>query len=287
VRIFGTLLAAAAACLISGCAGSSEPAAPRLESAAVETRAANRAYLEGRVGEAIASLREAVRLHLASGDLPGAARAELNLALALRASGDRAAASAASARLRDLTPGAIQQLREREGNGKEAGETAAVELAAGSAWLDARLDLDRGDGVSATRSLSGAPGGLSATSPFPGRIENLRAEILLSAGSYAQALDRALAGEAASLRAQDRAEEAHGLGLAGDARIGLGRWLEARADYLAAVGIEEGLGGGARMAADLGRLAMISSHLGDPGEANLYELRAEAIASALTSPTAR
>ena len=99
-------LAAAAWICSSGCSSAPrEAAAPYQEAAAAEAKSAQEAYGEGRIDGAILSLRESVRLRLAGGDLPGAARSELNLALAERASGDAAAAGLEAARPARPDPG--------------------------------------------------------------------------------------------------------------------------------------------------------------------------------------
>ena len=117
-----------------------------------------------------------------------------------------------------------------------------------------------------------------------GRIENLHAAIALQAGRFAEAGDLARAGREASASAADSAEEAHSWRLSGAADAGAGTWPAARSDYLAAVRIEERVGGGARMAGDLRQLAMVSEHLGDSASARLYTQRADAIQSSGSGP---
>jgi tetratricopeptide (TPR) repeat protein len=271
-----TLLFVTTFALLAGCAAAGNGPPPLLREAAAQSRAGEEAYLSGRATEAIPALSEAVRLHLAAGDMPGAARALLNLALAQRAAGDSAAVAATAARLRDLTPAAGQQAHELEG--KDAG--AAAELMAASAWLDALLALDRGDSTSATAILSSVTAKVPASSPWIGRMETLRAEIALGDGHPAEAVAHARSGQAASAAAHDQAEEARAFRLAGAGLMRLGQWPEARTAFLAAVKIEETLGGGARMAGDLSQLAVIAEHLGDAAGAQLYTQRARAIASA-------
>ena len=250
--------------------------APLLRAAAAETRNGEEAYLLGRADEAVTALREAARLYLAAGDLPGGARALVNLALAERATGDIASARASATRLRELTPAAQQQLAERT-DSSEAG----VELAAASGWLDALLTLEQGDAAAAAR-LVPSSGKFPASSVWRARVATLQAAILLATGNAAEALTQAAVGQKAGLAAGDRAEEARAWRLAGSAHLKLGQWAEARTDYLAAVKIEEALGGGARMAGDLGQLAAIAEHLGDTAAAQLYSRRATAITTART-----
>ena len=271
--------AIAAAALLGLAACSSAPreaVAPYQSAAAAEAKSAQEEYGEGRVGGAILSLKESVRLRLAGGDIPGAARSQLNLALAERASGDPAAAAAAAARLSELTPGAVQQVREQGGPG---GGDREAELEDSSSWLDALLALDRGDIELAQSRAPGRDGQLAAASQMRGRIETLHAAIALREGRFAEAGEFARAGRAASAEASDPSEEAHADALAGAAHMGAGAWTEARADYLAAVRIEERIGGGARMALDLRQLAVISGRLGDGAAARLYTGRADAIQS--------
>jgi len=260
--------------LVAGCAATGDGPPPLLRAATGQTRAGEEAYLSGHAAEAVPALGEAVRLHLAAGDLPGAARALLNLALALRAAGDATAAAATAARLHDLTPAAQQQAREG------APAEAAVELAAASAWLDALLALDANDFPTASALLATAPGPLASSSPWPGRVETLRAELALGEGRFADALVHARAGQAASAAAKDRAEEARARRFAGAAHVRLGQWPEAREDFLAALRIEETLGGGGRMAGDLTQLAAIAGQLGDSSAAQWYTQRARAITDA-------
>jgi hypothetical protein len=85
---------------------------------------------------------------------------------------------------------------------------------------------------------------------------------------------------AASTAVHDGAEQARASRVAGKANVQLRKWGVARHNFLAAVGIEESLGGGARMTDDLLQLAAIARQLDDPEEAKLYEQRARAIADA-------
>ena len=203
-----------------------------------------------------------MRLRLAGGDLPGAARSELNLTLAERASGDAAAAASEAARLETLTPGAVQQAREQGGPAAEARE---AELEDAASWLDALLALDRGDTDFAKTRGPGRDSRLAAGSQMRARIENLHAAIALRAGRFAEAADLARAGEEAGAAAGDPAEEAHAWRPRGAAHAGAGAWIVACPDYIAAVRIEERIGGGSRMAGDLRQLAMIAGHLGGRG----------------------
>jgi tetratricopeptide (TPR) repeat protein len=274
------VLAAFAAAVLPGHGCSSaprEPVAAYQADAAASAKSAREAYGDGRPESAAADLRESVRLRLAGGDLPGAARSQLNLALAERASGDAAAAAAAAARLRELTPGAVQQAREQGGPGSASRE---AELEDSSSWLDALLALDRGDAEGARSLAPGRDGRLAPASQVRGRIETLRAAIALRDGRFAEAVDLARAGRAAGAEAGDAPEEAHALALAGAAHAAAGAWAQARADYLSAVGIEERIGGGSRMAADLRQLAVIAGRLGDGDDARLYAQRADDIQSA-------
>ncbi|MES1166950.1 MAG: hypothetical protein ABUL68_03015 [Pseudomonadota bacterium] len=266
-----------AVALVTGCAAPDPGPPPLLRAAAGQSRAGQEAYLTGRTGDAVSALGEAVRLHLAAGDLPGGSRALLNLALAQRAAGDAAAATATAARLRELAPAARQQAREQG-----ASEEIVAELSTASPWLDALVALDRGDRAAAAGLLDSAGGKFSGSSPWPGRLESLRAELALGEGRPGEALVHARAGVAACTAAGDRAEEARAQRLAGAAQVQLGQWPEARADFLAALKLEETLGGGGRMAGDLKQLAVIAGHLGDSAEAQLYTQRAAAIASART-----
>ena len=250
--------------------------APLLRAAAAETRTGEEAYLLGRADEAVPALREAARLYLAAGDLPGGVRALVNLALAERTAGDLASARASATRLRELTPAAQQQLAERT----DAGE-AGVELAAASGWLDALLMLEQGDAAAAAR-LVPPSGKIPASSVWRARVATLQAAIFLETGNAAEALTQAGIGQKAGLAVGDRAEEARAWRLAGSAHLKLGQWAEARTDFLAAVKIEEALGGGARMAGDLGQLAAIAEHQGDTAAAQLYSRRAAAITAART-----
>jgi tetratricopeptide (TPR) repeat protein len=250
--------------------------APLLRAAAAETRTGEEAYLLGRADEAVPALREAARLYLAAGNIPEGARALVNVALAERAAGDAAAARATATRLRELTPAAQQQLGEQ-------GEKADLsrELACASAWLQALLALDRRD-LAVALSLIPRDPGLPATSLWPARLATLRAEIELADDRLVEALVDAVAGQKASAAARDRAEEARAWRLAGAAHLQQGKRAEARSDFLAAVKIEEILGGGARMAGDLGQLAAIAEQLGDHDGAQLYTRRSATITAART-----
>ena len=262
--------------LLIGCAGPRDAPPALLQSAARQTRAGQEVYLHGNAAAAVPALGEAVRLHLAAGDLPGATLALVNLALAQRAAGDAPGAASSAARLRDLAPAARQQARERAGKD----ETPAAEIAAASAWLAALLALDRGDAPTAAVLLAGVRPKLPARSPWPGRTETLRAEIALANGDVPGAIACARIGQVASAAARDHTEEARAWRLAGAAHLRLGHWKEARVAFLAAVKIEETLGSGDRMAGDLSQLAAISEKLGDPGAAQLYTERARAIVAA-------
>ena len=271
------VLAAAGAVgvLLAGCATSGDAPPANLRAATALAHRGEEAYVRGRAAEAVPLLKEAVRLQLTAGDLAGAARGDVNLALAQRAAGDTAGSTATAARLRDLTPAAQQQARETD----RAGATA-VELAAGSAWLDALLALDRGDAAAADAALGPAGAKLPSASPWPGRTATLRAEIALVQDRPADALQHALAGRRACAAVHDRAEEARAHRIAGAAHLRLGQTREAQASYLAAVKLEAVLGGGSRMAGDLDHLAAIARTLGDEGAAQLYAARARAIAAA-------
>jgi len=266
----------AALIFFAGCAAPGDGPPPMLRAAAVQTRAGEEAYLAGRAADAVPALAEAVRLHLAAGDLPGAARALLNLALAERAAGDTGAAAATAMRLRDLTPPALQQARQQ---GAPAESLAGI--SAGSVWLDVLLALERGDTAAAGALLNAVGEKFPGSSPWPGRLETARAQLALAEGRFAAALTHARAGGAACAAAGDRAEEARARRLAGAARVRLDQWNEARADFLAALKLEESLGGGARMAGDLRQLSAIAEHQGDSAEAQLYSQRAAVIAAAL------
>jgi tetratricopeptide (TPR) repeat protein len=257
--------------LLAGCGAPDRGPPPMLRAAARQTRLGEDAYLLGRADEAIPALTEAVRLHLAAGDLPGASRALVNLALAQRSAGDGAGAGATAARLHELAPAARQQAGE---------QNRFDEASAASAWLDALLALDRGDAAEATACLERAPSVLPVSPPWSGRLATLRAEIDLGAGRFAEAVTHAQAGRSASVAARDEAEEARALRISGSAHMGLGQWVAARGDFLTALKIEESLGGGTRMAADLNHLATVSEHLGDAAGAELYAQRAKAIAAA-------
>ena len=261
--------------LLTGCANPGEAPPPMLRAAAGQSRIGEEAYLAGRPAKGVPALAEAVRLHLAAGDLPGAAHGLLNLALAQRGAGDVAAAAATAERLHDLIPAARQQAQERGG-----AEDPSPDLAAASTWLEALLAVDRGDSAAAASLLGFPTEKLPAASPWTGRLETLRAEVALGDGRFADAIARAEIGQAASAAAHDRAEEARALRLAGAAHVRLGHWIEARAKFLASVRVEETLGGGARMAGDLAQLATIAEHLGDTAEAELYTRRARAITAA-------
>jgi tetratricopeptide (TPR) repeat protein len=259
----------------AGCATPGDGPPPLLRAAAGQTRAGEEAYLSGRASDAVPSLSEAARLHLAAGDLPGGCRALLNLALAQRAAGDTAAATATATRLRELTPAAQQQAREQTGR-----EGLTGELATATAWLDALLAVGRSDFAAAARLLGSADTKFPASSPWPGRLETLRAEVALGETRWLEARIHARAGVTACAAAGDRAEEARAWQLAGTAQLHLEEWTAARADFLEALKLEETLGGGARMAADLKQLALIADRLGDTSTAQLYAQRAAAITGA-------
>jgi tetratricopeptide (TPR) repeat protein len=279
----GAIVAVMGVGIFSGCASPGEPAAPRVHAAAARERSGQEAYLLGHASEAVPALSDAVKLYLNAGDAPAACRAMLNLALAQRAAGDASGAAATAANLRDLTPAARQQVRERNATGasrphlsaggEEAGLTAQLD------WLQALLALDRGELDAAENILLG-PMENGKASGWDGRIATLRAEVALRRGKFDEALTHAHAGFAASAGAHDRAEQARASRLAGKANLQLKKWDAARKDFLAAVRIEESLGGGARMTDDLMQLAVVARELGDAGEAQLYEQRARAIAGA-------
>jgi tetratricopeptide (TPR) repeat protein len=260
---------------LASCSSPGEGPPPLLRAAAGQTRMGEEAYLAGRAADAVPALDEAVRLHLAAGDLPGASRALLNLALAQRAAGDIPAATTTAIRLRELTPAAQQQAREQTGK-----DDLTLELATTTAWLDALLAVDRADFSGAADLLAPANAKFPAPSPWPGRLETLRAELALGESRWSDALVHARAGQAACAAAHDKAEEARAWRFAGSAQIQLGQWPGARADFLAALQLEETLGGGARMAGDLKQLATIADHLGDSSAAQLYAQRAAAITAA-------
>lgn len=262
--------------LLAGCAAPGDALPPRVRAAAQQARAGESAYLAGRPAEAVPALTEAVRLHLAAGDLPRAAHGLVNLALAQRAAGDAASAARTAARLRELTPAARQQAGERAGRDEAPG----LELAAATAWLDALLALDRGETAAASGLLAAVNLKLPVTSPWPGRVATLRAEVALVDGRSSDALALAKVGLAACVAAHDRSEEARTHRLMGGAHVRLAQWPEARASLLAAVRLEETLGAGERMARDLEQLAAIAEKLGDAAAAELYAARAKAIASA-------
>ena len=262
--------------LLGGCAATPvEGTSPLLRAAAAQARVGEEAYLGGHASEAVPTLNEAVRLHLAGGDLPGASRALLNLALAQRAAGDAAAAAATAARLTELTPAALQQAHEAR-----APSAIGSEIATATNWLNALLALDRGDFPTASAQLSAVSGSLPGSSAWSGRVANLRAELALGEGRLMDALTLARSGQVASAAARDRAEEARSWRIAGTAEVRLARWSEAQAEFLAAVRIEEALGGGNRMAGDLTQLAAIAGRLGDTRAAELYTRRAQAITTA-------
>ena len=265
-------LAWAGLALLAGCGAPGAPTPPLLRAAASQTRTGEEAYLTGHAAAAVPALKEAVRLHLAAGDVPGTARALLNLALAQRGAADVAGATATAAQLHELTPAARQQLEEQPGK-----SDASAELASASDWLDALLALDRGDPAAASASLASAQLKLPGASPWPGRLEELRAELALAEGRFPEAVTRARAAGAASAAAGDRAEQARAWRCAGAAHARLSLWADARTDYLAAIRIEESLGGGTRMAGDLTALAAVARSLGDGSSAELYERRARAI----------
>ncbi len=262
--------------LLTGCAAPGDAPPPQLRAAAQQARAGESAYVAERPAEAVPALTEAVRLHLAAGDLPRAARSMVNLALAQRASGNAVGAADTAARLRNLTPAARQQAVERAGKD----DASALELAAATAWLDALLALDRGDVAAASGLLSAGGATLPATSPWPGRVATLRAEIALAEGRAADALALARTAVAACVAARDHSEAARAHRLAGTAHVRLAQWPEARTSFLAAVRLEESLGAGARMARDLEQLAVVAEKLGDAGAAQLYAQRARELSPA-------
>ncbi|MBI4624572.1 MAG: hypothetical protein HY736_15315 [Verrucomicrobia bacterium] len=263
--------------LLAGCAAPGDAPPPRARAATQQARAGEAAYLVGHPAEAVSALSEAVRLHLAAGDLPRAAHGLVNLALAQRAAGDAAGAAGTAARLRELAPAARQQAGERAGKKNEA---AGLELGAATAWLDALLALDRGETATAASLLVAVTVTLPAASPWPGRIATLRADVALAEGRTADALALARTGVAACAAARDRSEEARAHRLMAGAHMRLAQWSEARASLLAAVRLEETLGAGERMARDLEQLAAIAEKLGDAAAAQLYAARARAIGSA-------
>lgn len=267
------------AAVLAGCYSPAARPSPYLEAAAVEARSAQEAFLTGRFADAKISLREAVRLHLAAGDLPGAARSQLNLALAERADADRPAAAVAAERLRELTKGAVQQVGEREG-ARDDNARKVAELEAASGWLDALLALDNGDSALAMACVPLASVELASSSQMRGRIETLRADLEVRAGHFDRAVKLANEASVASESAIDLPELAHARSLEGAGHAGEGDWIGARGAYLKAVAIEEQTGAGERMAGDLRMLAMISQHLGDSAASRLYALRADAILSA-------
>lgn len=265
-----------AAWVLGGCSGGpADSVPPGQAQAAAAAQSAQDAYSKGRIDSAILSLRESVRLHLVAGDLPAASRSLLNLALAERAAGDAPAAAAAAARLRDLAPAAVQQAGERGG-----GTAQAAELTAASAWLGALLSLDRGDLAEARAGAPAPDPQLAPSSQMRGRIGTLQAAIALRAARFAEALQRAKEARAAAADAQDPSEEAHAWSLSGAAHAGQGDLTSARSDYREAIRIEERIGGGLWMAADLRRLASVSNQLGDGADARLYVQRADAIQAA-------
>ncbi|MBM3853570.1 MAG: hypothetical protein FJ399_10490 [Verrucomicrobia bacterium] len=222
------------------------------------------------------AMREAVRLHLAAGDLPGAARTLVNLALAERAAGDAAGAAATAARLRELTPAAGHQAVERG----RRNDDSRLELTAASAWLDALLAFDRGETALAAGSLAAVSPKLPRKSPWNGRVAALRAEIALAEGRLVDAGALARSAIPAAAAARDVSEEARAHRLLGASHMRLGRWADARTSLLAAVRLEERLGAGERMARDLEQLATVAEKLGDATAAGLYTARARAIIGA-------
>jgi tetratricopeptide (TPR) repeat protein len=262
--------------LAAGCGSPATAPAPRLETAARQTHAAESAYLNGRTADAVTAFADAARLQMTAGDLPGAARSLLNLALAQRSAGIAAAAQFTAGQLRELTPAAQQQARERPANGT----TAAVELGAAAGWLDALLALDRGEVEAANAALASVDVKLPATSPWPGRVATLRAQAALATGRIDETITQARIAQAACAAAHDPSEEARAQRLAGAAFMRRAQWAEAKRYFLAAVQLEQSLGAGERMAGDLNRLAEITTQLGDADNARLYAARARAIGSA-------
>ena len=264
----------AAAGFFAGCAAPGDAPPPAQRAAARQAQRGEVAYLAGRPAEAVPALREAVRLKLTAGDLPGVARGLINLALAQRAARDAAGAAESAARLRELAAAAGQQAGELEGKNSAAG----AEFAVAAGWLEALLALDRGDPAAAAGLLGATPPGLPSSSPWPGRLANVRAEIDLAGGHPTGALAHTRVALAACAAARDRAEEARAHRLAGAAHVRLAQWAEAGTQYLAAVEIEGRLGAGERLARDLGQLAVIAEKSGDAAAARLYAARARLLA---------
>lgn len=262
--------------LLAGCLAPGEAPPARQRAASQQARAGETAYLAGNPTAALPAMREAVRLRLAAGDLPGAVRTLVNLALAERAAGDAAGAAATAARLRELTPAAGQQAAERP-RGKD---DARLELTAASAWLEALLAFDRGETTLAAGGLAAVSPKLPRGSPWTGRVAALRAEIALAEGRLADAVALARSALPAAAAARDVSEEARAHRLLGAAQMRLGQWKEAQASLLAAVRLEERLGAGERMARDLEQLAAVAEKLGDATAAGLYTARARAILGA-------
>lgn len=261
-----------AALWLAGCAVPGEAPPPAVRAAARQAQLGETAYLAGRSAVAVAALREAVRLQFSAGDLPGVAHGLVNLALAQRAAGDATGAAESAARLRELAAAAGQQAGERGDKNATAGFVAAA------GWIEALLALDRGDPVAAAGLLGPTPFALPSSSPWPGRLANVRAEIALAAGNPADALAQARVARPACAAARDRSEEARARRLAGAAHVRLAQWAEARTQYLAAVEIEGRRGAGECLARDLGQLAVIAEKLGDAGAARLYSARARLLA---------
>lgn len=261
-----------AVAISTGCSGPDHPPALLLREAARANRTGEDAYLRGDAARAVPALQEAVQLHLAAGDLPGAVTALVNLALAQRTGGETTAVRATVAHLSELLAPACQQAAsDRERN----------DLTAQSVWIEGLVALDAGEVDSAQAAADRAPAVSGTTSDrWQARLETLRGAIALRQNRPGDAVVHARAAQSAAHRAVDRAEEAHALRIDGAAHLALAQWIEARTDFLAAVTIEEELGAGTRMAGDLENLAVAADQLGDHENARLYRLRAQAIQSA-------
>ncbi|HVU18722.1 MAG TPA: hypothetical protein VHD32_17595 [Candidatus Didemnitutus sp.] len=264
-----SLAAGVVALVLGACAGPDQAPAPLLREAARQNRIGEEAYLRGDHRHAEPALVECVRLHLAAGDIPGAVLALVNEVLEERTT-DPAKAAATAKRLSDLLPAAVQQSPDQAGN---------LTIAVG--WINGSLALDAGDAVAAAQASDVfVPARASVADRWEARLENLRADIALHQNRNAEAVTSAQSARRFAAKAKDVAEEARACRLSGTAHRALSQWNESRTDLLAAVHLEQELGGGSRMAGDLKILADVSEHLGDSSSAALYRQRADAIGSA-------
>lgn len=251
--------------LLTACSSSPPPVLPPAEDTAARwDQRGQEAFRAGSAQEALVAYRESLRLYTSVENAEGAATELLNIATVHYQIGERDRAAEALSEL--LTTRAT---------------ATPVRLKADAAYRLALLDFDAGNNDRAAESLDRAQALCESKCDIDGRLNNLRARLLLARGKLAEAETTARRGLDINRRRSDVAEEANSLRILAEIAARDRRNAQSLSFYEQALTLDKAAAEPRKIMLDLLGAGRSLAAQGKSNDATLYAERALRVAESI------